>query len=556
MGFGLMGAGAAVSGLMEGYQRGRKFAMEEEEAEERKKVRGLQMKKAEQDLRKGELDLEESGLRLEDAKFNRSVDDEDRKILERYLPQISPSQAATANPAQAGAMQAPDVPGVPPTTAPAGGISVPGAAPAGAQAQAPARSKFEILREMNTELLNNQLRRKGADRAAILKHALDSARNFSKAEVQTTIDAMQRFEAGIPQDRILSDLASQGIPVQPGTSFAMVKRKDEKTGVEFDDVQINLPGGKSVSRYSLARSVLDPKDLMAHDREMGKLYEDVRHHGAIEAQTQQHYAGIAARDKAQHEERMAELRANTNAHLETIRARNKELDLVKVQKQQGMFQDQISMLYGYKPMDARTRLALEKEGEESLAKAEAREQKQAWGVYMSMAIASLNIDDKTGGYTVTPAEVKSAYENTTDPKMIKTDSDSRKYVMVGKRKVYVPGPPSEATPETPPPRPGVGGPTAAPQGAATAVPGAAPAAAGITPPPSTTRSGVRSASQVSDQELLGALRESGMIGFQSKILGPRPGIRNQSGISEWDAQAEALSARVNDLLARQRQQPR
>lgn len=555
MGFGLMGAGAAVSGLVEGYQKGKKFAQDEERFDMEKERFGLEKAAADRRRRLDEEQIRGAGLlnrkaegELGDIEYNRSIEADERAIVDRYAPLLNgASQAPAAPPSAAsvpGAIPDPAAgSSAPEAVATPGGIPVPGQQPA-----QPPKSRFDLMRDMNTEILNNRLRMRGVDRGAILRQAIESTKFFSDAKTKTTLGALNAFAAGVPQEEILSDLAAQGVQLQPGTSFAVVDTKD-RAGLPIQDVELRLPGGRVISREALFEQALTSKEIFDVRTNIGNLMATVRHHAAVE----QNQREAGARDERQHRERMAELAAARQQRLEEIRLRKGELDLLKAAKQHTNIENSVVRLVGYKPLSEADRARLEKldieepihlgadnkrkkdaKGLPVLSRveaAEAREAERAHSVFTIMAIGSMNIDEKTGQISATPAELMAAYQ-VSDPKAVRKEDDGRSYVNVGGRKVYVPAPPSEESSAPPAPAPAPGRP-----GLSTAPP--APAAS----------SAVRASGQVSDQQLREAFRKYGAIGWKEGLLGPRPGIRNQSGVSAWDREAEALSMRLNTIMA-------
>lgn len=558
MGFGLMGAGAAVKGLVGGYQQGRKFAQDEERFEMEKERFGLDKKAAEQVGRLRDAQIEGVGLanrrtrgELDDDDFNRGIDEQIRGVFERYQPLLNEPAAPAATQPQALA-------GATPTQIAPDGTEVQlpaasGSQPSTGQQQAPQRSRFEILRDMNQDILDLRIRKRGANHGEILRQGIEGAKFFSSAQTQTTIDAMRRFQAGEPPESIFASLRKAGVPVQDGTQLRMGTYKDPDSGFSWPEAQIALPDGRVISETQLALVSQDPQSMLAGKREMGRLFETRRHHAAVE----QNYRDAAERDARQHRERMAELASARQQRLEEIRLRQGELDFAKVGRQHSQIESSVVRLVGLRPLSETDRLKLEEQdireprhrdengvrkkdskGNPVLSRveaAEAREAERANAVFAIMSIGSMNIDQKTGMITATPAELMAAFQ-TDDPKAVKKESDGRSYVSVGGRKIYVPDPPGSST--EPPPAPGGSPSPASP----------APARPGVTPPP-TPSSGVRSSSQVSDDQLREAFKRYGAFGWKEGLLGARPGIRNQAGVAAWDREAQALSERLNTLMA-------
>lgn len=470
MGFGLMGAGAAVSGLIGGYQQGRRFAREEDEADRQsqrfdmeKERFGLEKEAAGQRKQLTDAQIKSAGLlnkkaemEVSDAEHNRQVDEADRAILEKFLPQAYATQAAPSSaPAPQGAIADPAAdPSVPVQSAPAAGIATPGGSqpvPAGGQT-APPRSRFEILREMNTELLNNQLRKRGVDRGAILKQAIDSARFFSKAETQATVDAMQRFQAGVPQERILADMAAQGILVQPGTSFANVESKDEKTGVSFTDVVISLPNGQKLSQRALARASLDPKDLFNLETEIGKLNATISHHAAVEK-----LAAEANLDKRLHyAETMKRLDAQIEQQNKLFRLREEEFKENSWDKLKVSAERSFARTFNYTPLDDVKLDRLRREDEDRPINLDAkgkpdptkktrvqqyqeRIESAEGDMTMAMLTYGLNRDPRTGRPNATEAEVIQALRRAeSNRKSVQYDDNNQAFLIVNSNKVLLP----------------------------------------------------------------------------------------------------------------------
>lgn len=543
MGFGLMGAGAAVKGLVGGYQQGRKFAQDEDRFEMEKERFGLEKEAFGQRSRLLDEQIKGAGLvnrkvesELNDVDFNREIENKIAGVVERYQPLL----AAPASPT-------PPAPQDAAATDGAGVQSAPG------QPQAPQRSRFDILRDMNQEILDLRIRQRGANHGEILRQSIEGAKFFSNAKTQLTADAMRRFQAGESPDSIFASMRQSGMPVEEGTTIRMGQYKDPDSGFSWPEVQISLPNGRVISETELALRAQDAASMLSGKRELGRIFETRRHHAAVE----QNYREAAERDVRQHRERMGELAAARQQRLEEIRIRQGELDFAKAGKQHAQIEGSVIRLVGFRPLSEPERVKLEEQdireprhlnenggrkkdskGNPVLSRveaAEAREAERANAVFAIMSIGSMNIDQKTGMITATPAELMAAFQ-TDDPKAVKKESDGRSYVSVGGRKIYVPDPPGSST--EPPPAPGGSPSPASP----------APARPGVTPPP-TPSSGVRSSSQVSDDQLREAFKRYGAFGWKEGLLGARPGIRNQAGVAAWDREAQALSERLNTLMA-------
>ena len=460
MGFGLMGAGAAVSGLMGGYQQGRKFAIEEEEAEDRKKLRGLQMrqgeqslKKGEQDLKKGEIDVEEAGLRLGAAKQDLDLDRADREIVDRAGAEI---QAWNNRPPATPGAAAP-VEGQP------AGITPPGGA------TPPARTPFQVQQQMYSQLLENSLKRRGTNKAEVIKQMLGGARMFRMAETQATLDAMSEFESGVPQEQIFAGLRANGRDIQEGTTMRVVQKPlYEGSKQMVPDVEIALPNGQIVSRSNLARTMLDPKQLMDLNTEQGRLMATVSHYAATEEMARTEAKDRREQSERHHSQTMARIndQMRQNAAMYNLNVEKFQWD--KFTQDQGRAQGQFEKLFGYTPLSESDRLKLERDGNSGdpkkgipsdLEKAEARAAAASKAVSGAMLIYSMNIDPRTLKPSATPGEIKNAIDtlikSKEKPDLIKRDDLGRAYVMAGANRVLVPAPeaPAAAPPPPPPPPP-------------------------------------------------------------------------------------------------------
>lgn len=474
MGYGLMGAGAAVSGLMSGYQQGRKFAIEEEEAEDRKALRGLQMrqgeqalKKGEQDLKKGEVDLEEAGLRLGAAKRDLDLDKADQEIVDRAGAEI---QAWNNRPPATPGAAAP-VEGRPAGITPPGG-----AAP-------PARNPFQVQQDMYARLLENSLKRRGTNKAEVIKQMLGGARMFKMAETQATLDAMSSFEAGTPQEQIFAEMAASGRPVQEGTTMRVVQKPlYEGSKQMVPDVEIALPNGQVVSRSNLARTMLDPKQLMDLNTEQGRLMAQVSHYAATEEIARTEAKDRREQAERHHSQTMARINEQIRQNAAMYNLSVEKFQWDKFTRDQGEAQKQFENLFGYRPLTESDRLKIERDGNpgdpkkgipSDLEKAESRAAAASRAVSGAMLIYSMNIDPRTLKAGATPGEIKNAIDTLLKardkPELIKRDDLGRAYVLAGGNRVLVPAP--EAPAAAPAPAP-------APTAAAPAAPAPAPAPTG------------------------------------------------------------------------------
>lgn len=449
MGFGLMGAGAAVSGLMSGYQQGRKFAQDEERFEMEREKFGLEKEAAGQRKRLADEQIKGASLlnrraegELGDVEYNRSIEADERAIVERYAPLLSgASQAPAAPPSAAsvpGAIPDPAAgSSAPEAVATPGGIPVPGQQPA-----QPPKSRFEVMRDMNTELLNNRLRMRGVDRGAILKQAVESAKFFNDAKTKTTLGALNAFAAGVPQEEILADLVAQGIQVQPGTSFAVVDKKDPRTGVPIQDIELRLPGGRVISKETLSEQSLDAKQMFDIRTEIGKLNATVSHHAAMESLARE----ANADKRASYAEQIKRLDAQIAQQARSFSLQEAGFAWNKFTSMKDSAERSFARTFNYAPPND---LALDKlreqdikepiEGKSRVDMALERAAKSGGDVTMAMLTWATNLDPKTMKPNATEAEVVQALRTVqADRSKVKYDDLNRAFVDVSGTKVLVP----------------------------------------------------------------------------------------------------------------------
>jgi hypothetical protein len=462
-----MGAGAAVKGLIGGYQQGRKFAqdeerfeMEKEDFQQRKELRGLQMEGTKLSNKKAQGELD-------DADFDRDVRNQADAIRKDYEGKIRALQepAPVEVAPQAAGITQPPVPG-----GPAPGIQDPAGA---ASRAAPRPSMFQLQQDMTVALLNNELRSKGANRGAILKDILAAGRFAKTAEAQATLDAINAWESGVPQEQIFSELRQKfGRDIPAGTEFVKTNvplYEGSKTMVP--DVQLKLPDGKIVSRSSLAKSMLSPEQIVQSNTEIGKLHSQVSHYADMKELAEQEGRRRETADANRHQEVMARFResAEQNARIYGLQFDKFQWD--KYDSRQKSALDEFSRLYGFQPLTESERVKIEKEsGADALAKAEARATTGSQSVSAGMIVYNMNVDPRTLRPNVAPTEAIKAIETVgkvrrkeLPPETIQQDDLGRSYVSVGGNRVLVPvnadlGPArgrAEAAAEADPKRPGV-----------------------------------------------------------------------------------------------------
>lgn len=505
MGFGLLGAGAAVSGAMEGYQKGRKFAIEEEAAEDEKKLRGLKLEKSAQDIELGKTQLESARMQISDAQKAREVRDKIAAVLKKAAEdEAALSAAAPAAPSVPGAPASePDANGVsvvpvrpagvsvpaaapaaaaPAMAAPAGisapmtdaaaptkeinapGLTPPGAAPAAAPA-APAapRTPMQIRQDAYAKVLNLQMEIPGANHTELMQKALNAAKLFRDARVQQSIGILQDVQSGhMTQEQAFAEMAKNGNPVAPGTQIRVV---DVPTypgvkGLEkftSKDAQVISPDGKVVTSYSdLLKKTLPTDKLFDAESKIGDLALKSSHYAAIEEQARESAKISMARGEQQHQQAMARLAELAEQNKRTFDLQYDKFRVEKTVQDYALTQRQVDRLYGFNPMTPDQRIKIEREfGPEAVAKEEARQQELLRKTEGTMLIWSMNIDPKTFKPTVTAVEAKDAGRVMLDavkkPELIKKDEAGRSFVVVGGTRVLVPGGDAPEAPKEAPP---------------------------------------------------------------------------------------------------------
>lgn len=449
MGVGLMGAGAAVKGLIGGYQQGRKFAqdeerfdMEKEDFQQRKEMRGLQMEGTKLSNKKSEGELA-------DADLDREVDAESRRIQQQYEDRIrktlenKPYQV----PQQAAGITSPAPQGMPDATA--FGIAEPGApqsTEAGATQQAQPESVFQVRQQMMVDLLSNDLRRKGANRAEILKNVMAAGRFAKTAEAQAYADAMRDFKAGRPQQEIFSDLSRQfGKDVPPGTQMVMGEAPFYPgSKLNLPDVQIKLPNGQVISEADMTGAMLTAEQTLNRKTEIGKLHAQVSHHADMKELAAQEAQRRETSDANRHQEVMARFRESAEQNSRVFGLQFDKFQWDKYESRQKAALDELSRLYGFQPLTESDRIRIEKEGGD-VTKAEARAATGSASVSAGMIVFNMNVDPRTLRPNAAPTEVMKAIETVgkvrrkeLPPETIEQDDLGRSYVSVGGNKVFVP----------------------------------------------------------------------------------------------------------------------
>lgn len=294
MGFGLMGAGAAVSGLMSGYQQGRKFAQDEERFGMEKERFGLEKEEAGQ--RKILRDEQIRGVKASNVaaeRANRIADEEDAELREgveiikaTYAPKKAPAgitdPASTAAPSQVPVtMTTPD--GTEAQVPQAGGIAPPpGAARVAAPQSGPSLDDIQgMYNKLNHLGFRRILRTQGP--AAAVQQALEMGKRFGDARSDAAIQALSSFNGG-NGDQVSAALTQAGLPMPDGTKYE--RREVEVipgSGYKVADVVAISPDGKSsTSLHQLMRSRMTPAEIMRQDTDVGKAVAEITHRAVAE----------------------------------------------------------------------------------------------------------------------------------------------------------------------------------------------------------------------------------------------------------------------------------
>lgn len=281
MGFGLMGAGSAVKGLVSGYQQGRKFAQDEERFEMEKEKFGLEKEAFGQ---RGRLTEEQiRGVRAANVsaeRANRVNEEEDEDIRSSmdivksvFGPRPAPSSGSSA---VAGPDQPTAAVGVEGAPVRQGGI----APPPGAVGAAPSRTTPSLndLQEMYSKLNSVGLRRilRTQGPAAAVQQALEMGKRFSDAKSDAAVQALSAFD-GSNADQVVAMLGQAGIQMPEGTRFE--RRQVEPipgSGYKVDDVVAISPDGKATkSMLQIMRSRMSPAEIMRQDTEVGRAVAEI-----------------------------------------------------------------------------------------------------------------------------------------------------------------------------------------------------------------------------------------------------------------------------------------
>lgn len=497
MGFGLVGAGAAVSGLLDGYQKGRKFAqdeerfeLEKEEAADRKKLRAEQIKGIGLSNKKAEIEIS-------DAEKDREIDDQVRSIWKDAEAEVTAQRQPPGIRTSVGSVLSPAAPGynVPSENFPsagqgynlssenfpparAGGISTPGEAAAQDLPAQPRKSIFQIRQDAYTKALEVQATRRGANVPELMKQALEGARLFRNAETRERIGLLEAFRDGtMTQDQVFQEMERRGLQTMPGASLKVVDRpwfKDSK--LTFPDVEISFADGrKPVYLDDMAEKTMDPDKVMDKRTKIGQLMITASHYGAMEGIARDEAKARGQRDDRNHAETMARINQQLQQNAELYKLNYEKFQWDKFIQSQGQAQTQLERLFGWAPLTEDVRLKLENQGNpgdpkkgipSDLEKAEARVNAASRAVSGAMVIYGMNIDPKTLKPNATPAEVKESVsiliKSKEKPELIKRDELGRAYVDVGGNKVLVPAPEAPKAAPAAEPAPAAAPPAAAP----------------------------------------------------------------------------------------------
>lgn len=481
MGFGLMGAGAAVSGLMSGYQQGRKFSQDEERFEMEKEKFGLEKEAAGQ--RKRLVDEQIIGAGLLNKKAQREIrlgeeEDEDLKasmdiVKNTFAPKQAP--AGIADPATAPAasevpvtMTAPD--GSEVQMPRAGGITPPpGAARVAAPQSGPSLGDLQdMYTRLNAVGLRKMLRTQGP--ATAVQQALEMGKRFGDAKTDAAIQALSGFNGG-NGDQVSAALAQAGLQMPDGTKYE--KRKVEVvpgSGYMVDDVVATSPDGKATtSLHQLMRSRMSPAELMKQDTDLGKAVAEIAHRKTAENNLQEYRTqDLAIKSKSAADQ--------ANYHLKMLESRNEELQATREARNDAATarRDKLIADTGREALGDIMRLnGISREvSAKDMDMLPPEEQGRIRGAlarsFTAHTIWEMNRTGPTRTQQISPAEsMEIAKRVAQNPKEVQVES-GQAFFNFGDKKVYVPVPPQAASGSSAPGKPGQ-----QPQ----------PARPGIAPPP-------------------------------------------------------------------------
>jgi hypothetical protein len=467
MGFGLMGAGAAVSGLMGGYQQGRKFAQDEERFGMEKERFGLEKEEAGQ--RKRLRDEQITGAVLLNKKAQREIrlgeeEDEDIResiniVKETYAPKQAPAGAAdpTSNSAPSQVpvtMTAAD--GSEVQMPQGGGIAPPpGAARVAAPQAGPSLNDIQgMYNRLNQRGLSRILRTQGP--AAAVQQALEMGKRFGDAKTDAAISALSGFTGG-NADQVSAALTQSGLPMPEGTKYE--RREIEVipgSGYKVNDVVAISPDGKpSVSLHQLMRSRMTPAEIMRQDTDIGKAVADI----SLRKTAEQNLQEYRTQDLAIKEESAA---VQANYYLKMLDAKNKELgfqsqaraDANEAQAELRRSQASRNALGEIMQLSGVSRETSAKDMEMLSDTERVRVQSGLSKSFTAHTIWSMNRGN------LSPAEALEIGRRVAmDPKTVKVDDGGQAFIQFNGKSVFVPTP---VRPAAPAPAPGAPGAPAAP----------------------------------------------------------------------------------------------
>lgn len=639
MGFGLLGAGAAVSGLMGGFQQGRKFAQDEERFDLEKRINKQRIRKGEVEMSAAELGLQEARSQASDRASSRKIDSENAALVEEFTKafgssagspvwespfssgQVQPATAAQpaaqppgsgVTPPSAGisdslwrahadaqwkAMEAAGIALPPPGAAPGAAATPRGvtrltsihapaqpvaqAAAPGAQAASPApgqvtsqsssvspepprgANRFQALSDLHAKILNNEMRRPGADRGALIRQALEGAKQFRTAEVQETVDILNRFAAGAPQEAIFTELARRGKPVPAGSRISLINETtvaigDTTVKIPAPDVIVALPDGRTVSRNNLLQQGMTAKELFDSNTDIGRTVGQMMHY----ANAQQAARDAAERDERRHRESMERYERDRENLNRQLSQGDRRLDLEERRRDEDRATSFFSSHYGRQDVSAADVARLSKlddtnpvpDGQPSrLEQAESAASIARANTVTATITWNTNRDF---GNLVSPAEVASALSTAaTNPRSVKVDASTgadRAYVEIpGGKRVYIVLQPNQINALKQQSQ------SAVQSGSRDAA--AAPDSSGAAPGAAAARGGQATGgltSSITDVAIQNAFRKDGLVGYATTLLGRRPEVSagrsatqaQRDAAKRWDEAKEELEKRLKEIL--------
>lgn len=450
---------AGIGGFAKGFAGGMRLQSDMQDAEARRELMALQK--------------EAASLQLEELKDDRAYKTEYKTTVQNIFgdkQETTPVPAAgIANPAAAPV--ATDAQPTDGTVPAAGGIALPGEAPA----QAPAAPK------PNAGLSDFEKTAKAFDALKQLDmkygrlkpvEALKQARDFEALRQEGVLDAFRYYAGSGDGAGALERFNSMGGQKAPDGTIFKTEMREVVPGVpesKRPDYVAVMPDGRTVSYQDVLRSTLKPSDLARLDTETGLGVAKLALMKTAEENAAKRHTEIYDLTKMKYDRMIGEQKAQTDIALRRLNLAEDDAKYQRVQTAfTGSFAELTNSLGVNKKFDPM--MAGDKEKQEHMAKLLAASSAQS--------IFEMNFDLKKNSAGVTPQAALNVWKSAVaDPGQVKLDKETGlHYIQQGSKSIFVPSSLApKATAENAQPAAGIATPgTARPQAAPTAPAAPAP----------------------------------------------------------------------------------